>query len=114
MTTKVKGHVRRDKRGKTTWIKSHIRRSKKLRDVPVIANNPSIKRAEAQYDPASKSTLLTFVDEDPDRINFIMQEIPVEAKKIEIDEQGHLGLTIQSRGKKKTETTVIIEQPKDF
>jgi len=110
----VKEHFRRTSKGKRVWVKRHWRRKKTRTKIPVRTNNPTVKVTSAEYDPVSKSTNIAIVDEDDDKINFYMQDIPMKVDKVVVDEQGNLGLIVQSKAKKKELTTVHIEQPKDF
>lgn len=110
--TRVQGHWRKTKSGKRTWIKPYNRGRGGIRKIPITVSNPSLKRSSAEYDPLSKSSLISVVDEDPDKTTTLMIETPMKVESVHVDEHGNIGLGISAKTKKKTDrTTVMIETP---
>lgn len=115
MSERVKGYWS-TRKGKRKWISSYTRkpRGDKFQNVPVTVTNPTLKVSSAQYDPLTKSTNIAIIDEDKDKITFVMQEIPFKVKSMTVDENSDIGLILDSKhGKDRQMVTAIIETPKN-
>ena len=110
--TRVKGHYRRTKRG-TIWVKAHSRSSSKLKNIPVRTNDSTVRASIAEYDPVAKTSNINIIDEEPDKIIFVAQNIPQKVDEVIVDDRDDVGVVITSKSKKKDQVTGVIVTRKD-
>ena len=112
--TYVKGHYRKLKSGRKTWIKGYTRGRGGFQAIPVRTNDSTVKVSIAEYDRVAKVSNINIIDEEPDKIIFVAQNIPQKIDEVIVDDRDDVGVMVTSKSKKKDQITGVIVTRKDI